>query len=83
MAKSKVKAKPQKRIPLPEHFASLEEAGPFWDTHDRADYEEYVSEAANVWLRLSGEPTWSPWTAIFIAWFEPSLIKKESRRKPW
>ena len=45
MAKSRIKAKPQKTIPLPEHFAGLEEAGSFWDTHDSADYEEYVSEA--------------------------------------
>ena len=48
MAKSRVKAKPQKKIPLPEHFASLEDAGAFWDTHDSADYEEYISEAECV-----------------------------------
>lgn len=29
----------QKHIdPLPEEFASYEEAGEFWDTHDTADY---------------------------------------------
>ena len=30
--------------PLPEHFASLEEAAEFWDKHDSADYEEYMRE---------------------------------------
>ena len=34
----------KKRDPLPEHFASLEEAAEFWDTHDSADYEEYFVE---------------------------------------
>ena len=28
--------------PLPEEFASEEEAGEFWDTHSVADYEEYL-----------------------------------------
>ena len=31
----------KKRDPLREHFASLEEAAEFWDTHDTTDYEEY------------------------------------------
>jgi glycosyltransferase involved in cell wall biosynthesis len=30
---------------LPEHFASAEEAAAFWDTHDSADYEDYMSDA--------------------------------------
>ncbi len=30
------------REPLPEAFASEEEAGEFWDTHSTADYEEYL-----------------------------------------
>jgi hypothetical protein len=34
----------KKRDPLPEHFASLEEAGEFWDTHDSGDYEEYFED---------------------------------------
>ncbi len=34
----------KKRDPLPEHFASLEEAAEFWNTHDSADYEEYFVE---------------------------------------
>jgi CopG antitoxin of type II toxin-antitoxin system len=31
----------KKRDPLPEHFASIEEAAAFWDTHDSGDYDEY------------------------------------------
>ncbi|MGH9847533.1 MAG: CopG family antitoxin [Blastocatellia bacterium] len=42
-AKSKTKAA-RKRDPLPEHFASLEEAAEFWDTHDSADYEEFMRD---------------------------------------
>jgi hypothetical protein len=42
-AKSKTKAIKQ-REPLPEHFASLEEAAEFWDMHDSADYEEYMRD---------------------------------------
>ena len=33
----------KKRDPLPEHFASLEEAAEFWETHDSADYNEYFT----------------------------------------
>lgn len=43
MAKVKT-AETRKRDPLPEHFASLEEAGEFWDTHDSGDYEEYFRD---------------------------------------
>ena len=32
------------RDPLPEHFASLEEAAEFWDTHDTVDYEEFMRD---------------------------------------
>ncbi|MCA1615505.1 MAG: BrnA antitoxin family protein [Acidobacteria bacterium] len=40
-----VKSKPKKRRdPLPEHFGSPEEAADFWDTHDSADYEDYMSD---------------------------------------
>ena len=28
--------------PLPEAFASEDEAGEFWDTHSTSDYEEYL-----------------------------------------
>ena len=45
MANTKSRAKVQKsRDPLPEHFRSLEEAAEFWDTHDSADYEEYMRD---------------------------------------
>jgi hypothetical protein len=30
------------RDPLPETFATEEEAGEFWDTHSTLDYEEYL-----------------------------------------
>ena len=41
--KGKVKAR-KHRDPLPERFDSLEEAAEFWDTHDSADYEEYMRD---------------------------------------
>jgi hypothetical protein len=35
--------KKNKKIdPIPDHFASLEEASDFWNTHDAGDYEEYL-----------------------------------------
>ncbi len=30
---------------IPEHFASAEEAGDYWDVHDLADYWDETSEA--------------------------------------
>ncbi len=45
MANTKSKAKVSKhRDPLPEHFKTIEEAAEFWDTHDSADYEEYMKD---------------------------------------
>lgn len=38
------KAKKTQLDPLPKHFANLEEAGEFWDTHDSADYEEHFRD---------------------------------------
>ena len=38
--------------PLPETFASEEEAGEFWDTHSLADYEEFL-EPADMHFELS------------------------------
>jgi len=29
---------------LPEHFESVEEAAEFWDSHDSADYEEFMRD---------------------------------------
>jgi len=34
----------KKRDPLPERFISIEEAAEFWDTHDSADYEEFMRD---------------------------------------
>ena len=38
-----VENKPQ-RDPIPEHFADLEAAAEFWDSHDLADYEDMTGE---------------------------------------
>jgi glycosyltransferase involved in cell wall biosynthesis len=40
-SKSEVK---NRRAHLPEHFNSIEEAAEFWDTHDSADYEDYMKD---------------------------------------
>ncbi len=32
------------RDPIPEHFATLHEAGAFWDTHDLTDYWDLTEE---------------------------------------
>jgi hypothetical protein len=37
-----MKKRDKKIDPIPEHFASIEEASDFWDTHDAGDYEEYL-----------------------------------------
>lgn len=45
MARKKSKAGTKKQIdPLPEEFASFEEAAEFWDTHDTVDYEEFMKD---------------------------------------
>lgn len=33
-----------KRDPIPESFASYEEAGEFWDNHSPSDYEDLLEE---------------------------------------
>ncbi len=43
--RSKTKTRKQ-RAPLPAHFRSPDEAAEFWDTHDSADYEEHLRDAA-------------------------------------
>ena len=35
----------KQRDPIPESFASLEEAAEFWDSHSTADYDELMSDA--------------------------------------
>ena len=34
----------KKRDPIPEHFATLEEAATFWATHDLSDYWDLTEE---------------------------------------
>jgi len=34
--------------PLPDSFATEEEAGAFWDAHSTIDYEEYLEPADDV-----------------------------------
>jgi hypothetical protein len=34
--------------PLPDSFATEEEAGAFWDAHSTSDYEEYLEPAEDV-----------------------------------
>ena len=34
----------KKRDPIPEQFASIQEAADFWDTHDLTDYEDVWRE---------------------------------------
>ena len=41
------------RDPLPEEFASEDEAGEFWDTHSIVDYQDCL-EAVNVDVDLQG-----------------------------
>jgi RimJ/RimL family protein N-acetyltransferase len=33
-----------KREPIPEHFATIEEAADFWDSHDLTDYDDQTEE---------------------------------------
>ena len=40
-----MKKKDKKKVPIPDEFASYEEAGEFWDTHDTTDYHEAFVDA--------------------------------------
>ncbi len=51
MTKSDSK-KSKRPDPLPESFASIEEAADFWDTHSLADYWEQTHEVADVKINL-------------------------------
>lgn len=56
--------------PIPEHFASIEEAVEFWDTHDTADYEAYLKEVQPVNLNLktiTREVKFEPEVALKVA----------------
>ena len=39
--------------PLPDSFATAEEAGEFWDTHSLTDYEEHLEAADDVAFEIS------------------------------
>lgn len=41
---NKTKRPKEKRDSLPRHFASIEEAAEFWDTHDTVDYEQFMRD---------------------------------------
>jgi hypothetical protein len=43
MVANKTPSKSQ-RDPMPEQFGSAREAAEFWDTHDSADYEDFLRE---------------------------------------
>jgi len=43
----------EKREPIPDEFASCEEAAEFWDTHDTTDYPEAFSDA-EIGVDLNG-----------------------------
>jgi hypothetical protein len=60
--------KGKKIDPIPEHFASIEEASEFWDTHDAGDYEVYL-RPVNEDLEVAEELP----QAVLV---EPSLLEK-------
>ncbi len=56
------------RDPLPESFASLEEAGEFWDTHCSADYEDLM-EDVDFEIDLAEKPTY------YLLWLKIWLLR--------
>jgi hypothetical protein len=59
--------KSKKRVPIPQHFKSVAEAGDFWDTHDLADYWDLTREAKfEVDLQRR----------VFLTALEPELAKR-------
>ena len=42
----------KEREPIPAHFATIEEAAGFWDSHDLADYWELTEEVEDVEVDL-------------------------------
>lgn len=44
MANVKSRSKKEGLDSLPEHFDGIDAAAEFWDTHDSADYEEYMKD---------------------------------------
>ena len=59
-----------KKEPIPETFNTLEEAAEFWDTHDTADYEEYLKEVKDVEINIktiTREVQFEPEVALQVA----------------
>jgi len=57
----------KQRDPIPEDFASVQEAAEFWDTHDLADYEDRMQEV-DFEVDLQRR--------VFLTALEPELAKK-------
>lgn len=63
-----------KRDPLPEHFASLEQAAEFWETHDLTDYDDMLEEAEfEVDLK----------ERVFLTALRPDLAKRLTSQARW
>ncbi len=57
----------RERMPIPDRFKSIEEAGEFWDSHDLGDYWDFTEEAhfdVDIQRR------------VFLTALEPALAKK-------
>ncbi len=59
----------KKRDPIPESFASIEEAADFWDRHDFADYADQLRE-----VRFKADLQ----RRTYLTALEPELAKKVS-----
>ena len=62
MARSK-----RERVPIPDLFRSIEEAGEFWDNHDLGDYWD-VTKEADFEVAIQRR--------VFLTALEPELAKK-------
>jgi hypothetical protein len=65
-----------KRDPIPENFASIEEAAEFWETHSLADYWDVTKEVhfdVNLKPRID-EDILQKVTKLF---FQPFLLKRK------
>ncbi len=69
-----MKNKDKKIEPIPDEFASIEEAGEFWDTHDTTDYMEAFTDV-EIDVKLQGRKF-----EINIDEEVMELLKKEARR---
>ncbi len=66
--------------PIPEEFATLEEAGEFWDTHSAADYWDEMEEVdieinlqRRVFLIPISQPTYNHLTHHQHAQLDPNI----------